>query len=420
MELPRPQDLKFDTRADKHRILDAYGNPITMDAFGQLRISSPQTIFDSKQTYNNGDGLTMAQATSGSGIIDAHNADRACTTLNVDTATGSAIRQTRRRFNYQPGKSQLIFQTFADAGTVDGVEKKIGLFDESNGIFLKTDGNGASFVIRSSVTGSPVDTEVRQADWNVDNFTGRETSKKADFSKAQILVIDFEWLGVGQVRVGFVVDGQIRVAHIFQHANLIDGVYMSTPNLPMRWEVSSAGTTAGASLECICGSISSEGGTDPTGITTQIDSDIIAGIGTTFRPLIQVRLKSSALGATVKALHATVGINSNNDAFWAMLYNPTFSAPAGSWVSAGSHSAVEYNITETGDVTGFTHRMEGDLLISSGAGGSASGQVKAIPSDQSIALGSDVSGTSDVIALCAKVNTGTGDLVGSMTWQEFY
>jgi len=60
-----------------------------------------------------------------------------------------------------------------------------------------------------------------------------------------------------------VVDGVPTYLHQFNHANHSAGVYMTTPNLPIRYEISNDGTGAAAEMECICSSVMSEGGQHP-------------------------------------------------------------------------------------------------------------------------------------------------------------
>ena len=142
-----------------------------------------------------------------------------------------------------------------------GIITRMGLFDDNNGIFLQRSNNTISLVVRSNVSGSPSDSNyATQANWNIDKMDGTGLSGLTlDFSKSQILTFDFEWLGVGCVRVGFVVDGNVFYCHQFNHANNITGVYMSTPNLPLRYQIENTGSGIASSIECICCAVLSEG-----------------------------------------------------------------------------------------------------------------------------------------------------------------
>jgi hypothetical protein len=90
-----------------------------------------------------------------------------------------------------------------------------------------------------------------------------------DPTKATILFTDYEWLGMGAVRVGFVIDGKFIVAHTFLNANNLDTVYMQTANLPIRYEIETTGTISGAAvLQQVCSTTMIEGGYAPQGLTT--------------------------------------------------------------------------------------------------------------------------------------------------------
>jgi hypothetical protein len=155
--------------------------------------------------------------------------------------------------------------TFAFGSAVAGVTKRVGYYSTSDGIFLEENGTvDLAIVKRSSVSGSAVDTRVAQSDWNLDTLDGSGGTRNPsgitlDQSKAQILMIDLQWLGVGRVRVGFDVDGQVFYAHEFLHANSVTTTYMSTATLPVRWEIT--GDSA-ASMKAICSAIASEGGAE--------------------------------------------------------------------------------------------------------------------------------------------------------------
>lgn len=391
---------------------DGLAVPISLDAFNRLRVSAPQTIFDSKQTLNN-QSLTFTTQVTGSGVVDAWSSARASTTLRVGAAAGTAVRQTRRRLNYQPAKSQLVFATFV-CGTAAGVTKRVGQFDDANGVFLEVRGSALFFVIRSSVSGAPVDLPIAQAAWNIDQANGTEVLPPLDIGKAQILVIDYEWLGVGQVRFGFVLDGVIRWCHAQKNANVLTSVYMSTPNGPIRYEISSSGATAaGDFLETICCSVSSEGGADPTGFTTAVANTNAKTILTTFVPLIQIRLKTDGLGATVLPDSVQVYVSSaSDDIEWGLFLNPVLAAGAAAvWNPASSASAVEFDVAATGTLSSSEQRLS--------AGFGRSQVTIAAPNANSlIALGVVLPSTRDILALCARSLTGTSNIRGALTWRE--
>ena len=220
-------------------------NP-TGDAFGRLRVAEPQTLFDSKQLFDNQPLFWDDQQVSGSGTTSTHDPNTASTVMAVGATTaGNRVRQTFMRFNYQPGKSHLIFMTgtLGSSGGGTGITRLAGYGDDENGVFFVDKEGTINVRKRSYKTGSVVDTDVPQASWNIDTLDGNGVSGiTLDATKSQILVFDMEWLGVGRVRCGIVVDGKVYYCHEFLHSNVEEGVYISTPNLPLRYEIDNDGT----------------------------------------------------------------------------------------------------------------------------------------------------------------------------------
>jgi hypothetical protein len=324
------------------------------DAFGRLRTSAPLTLFDSSHRYkdnglwttSSGTGATSTFSTSG-GLVD----------LNVTTtSTSEIIRETTKCFSYQPGKSLQIFNTFVMNVAKTNLRQRVGYFGAENGIFLEQDGTTISFVKRSSVTGSLVDTKVARASWNVDPMDGTGVSGLTlDLTKAQILWTDIEWLGVGTVRIGFVVNGVFVHCHSFHHANLITSTYITTASLPLRYEITNTGTTASNSiLKQICSTVISEGGYELRGLQQAIGTTITAPrtltTAGTLYPIISLRLKSTALDAIVILTAISMLGASSADFLWRVVATPT--TTAGTWTSAGADSSSEYNLTGTATTGG--------------------------------------------------------------------
>lgn len=403
---------------------DLAGLGVSTDAFGRTRVSNPVTLFDSKQLFDAGPLFWDDQEESGASTTSSHSTATASTTIGVaGTTAGLRTRQTFMRFNYQPGKSQLIFCTFVldKTGGGVGIDRRIGIFDDDNGIFLWDDEGTYKFVQRTSTSGSPSDTTaVAQSSWNLDKMDGTGVSNKTlDFTKSQILVIDFEWLGVGRVRCGFVIDGSIYYAHEFRNTNNLSQVYMSTPNLPLRYQIENDGTGAASTLEHICSSVISEGGQEDNGIlrysstdNTQVDCAVVG----TLYVIKGIRLKSTHLDAVVKLASIAVTLQSaSDDIEWRLVFDPTIGGSP-SW-SNETNSAVQTmtgatTITATG---GYT--ICGGYISTGTAQSASSGVVNTI--ENALLLGSSIAGTAQTICLCAKSLTAVNALVeGSINWRE--
>ena len=257
----------YDPIIDKYRPLhssDFIGGGAGSDAFGRQRVSNPEMIFNSKQIFDNQPLYWDDVQESGSGTSSSHSTNTASSTLSVSLNTaGKRTRQTFMRFNYQPSKSQLIFITgiLKASGGGTGIITRMGYFDDNNGLFLECNAGTINLVRRTYTGGSASDNTIPQSSWNLDKMDGTGASKiNLDFTKTQIFMMDFEWLGVGRVRFGFNVEGVTYYVHELSAANSLTTVYMSTPNLPLRYQIINDGTGAASSINCICSAVISEGG----------------------------------------------------------------------------------------------------------------------------------------------------------------
>lgn len=394
----------------------------THDAFARMRVSNPETLFDSKQIHNDGALFWDDQNISGTSN-SVWTQYRASTVLQVqETTAGHHVRQTFRRFNYQPAKSQLVFITFnfnaLGGGGGTGITQYAGLYDDDNGIFLMDDEGTIKLVRRSSrdntnypSSGSPTDYPVAQASWNIDTMDGNGSSGiTLDFDSALILFMDLEWLGVGRVRCGFVIDGVPVYCHEFLWANANTGVYMSTPNLPVRYEIENDGTGSQTVLEAICCSVISEGGTQETGTTRNAYTAAISGLSSaTTYAILGVRLKSTNFDGTVLHKKLSVITSSSNDKCqWLLIWNPTV---AGTFTYANETDSIVQTAKGTSANT-----VSGGYIIDSGFFDTSSPVVEDI--DSALKLGSSISGVMDQIVLCVRPITNNITVYGSMTWKE--
>ena len=325
------------------------------DAFGRIRTSSPLTLFDSSHRYKDNGLWATATATGGTSTFDA---SAGLVNLAVTTASGSSvIRETTKCFSYQPGKSLLVMSTFVLNPAKTNLRQRIGYYGAANGMYLELDNTTLSFVERSSSTGTLVETRVPQSTWNIDPLNGTGPSNLTlDPTKAQILWMDIEWLGLGTVRMGFVINGKFIHCHSFHHANIITSTYITTASLPLRYEITNTAATASAStLKQVCSTVLSEGGYELRGLQQAIGTPIntpasLATIGT-YYPIVSLRLKSTTLDAIViLTAISLLGVTTNTNYNWRVVASPT--TTGGTWVSAGTNSSVEYNITGTSTAGG--------------------------------------------------------------------
>jgi len=346
---------------------DQYGNAIgpanptgmAVDAFGRARVSTPLTMFDSSHRY--ADNGLWSNAITGTASTQ-FNQSQGLILLNVDDQSGTQIiRETYKVFSYQPGKSLQVLQTFVFASPKANLRQRVGYFGAQNGIYLEQDGTNISFVERTYVTGAVNETRVSQANWNIDRLDGTGPSLLTlDLTKAQIMHMDIEWLGLGTVRLGFVINGMFIHCHSFHHANLITSTYITTASLPLRQEIANTGATASASTaKQVCASVISEGGYELRGRQQTIGTSITApkALDTVTagvpNPVVSLRLKADRLDAVViltamSFMPSTAGSNFR----WDIRAGGTITDGVGGvWTSAGADSSVEYKLDGTG-ITG--------------------------------------------------------------------
>jgi hypothetical protein len=325
------------------------GNTAT-DSFGRLRTSSPFTLFDSNHRYDDNDLWATETSTGGTAVF---NADQGLVDLNVTAAsTSSVLRETIKVFAYQPGKSLLIMNTFVMSAAKAGLTQRVGYYGDENGFYLEQANSDIAFVRRSIVTGSLTETPVPQSDWNGDKLDGTGPSGYTlDLSKAQIYWMDVEWLGVGSVRMGFVINGEFILCHTFHHANIITSTYITTASLPLRYEIFNETETTGSStLKQICSTVISEGGYELRGKQQSIGTPITAArtfaVAGTYYPIVGIRLKSTRLDAIVIATAVSL-IGLGTKTYQWRIVNGDVQISGGEWIDVSAESSVQYNRTGT-------------------------------------------------------------------------
>lgn len=399
--------------------IGVYATGTGADAFGRLRVSNPYTLFDSQNRFAKDNQFDETTATGGT---STYNSNESSVDMAVTASSGSSVvRQTLRCMPYQPGKGLLVMATFVMNAAKAGLRQRVGYFNTANGVFLQLANTGEpQFVLRTSTSGSPSDTRtVSQSDWNGDKLDGTGASEKVlDLTKAQILWMDFEWLGVGSVRCGFIIDGQYIVCHTFNNANDIDKVYMTTAILPVRYEIENiTGTASASTLTQICSTVISEGGYGQvSAANTARRTTVRASIGTTLVPLVSIRLKTGRTDAvvlpqTVNVMPTTAG---NYEVVLARLADAT-SLTSASWVTADFEN-VEYDVSATA-VTIAANQIVDQFFITA-TNQSAGASTEPLGYNFDTQLGATISGTSQVYVVAARVLSGTGDAVGALTFYD--
>jgi hypothetical protein len=387
------------------------------DAFGRLRVSQPYTLFDSQNRYAADNQFDVS--TTGTGTTTFLPNEAAVKMEVTGAGVGSVLRQSYRSFPYQPGKGLLVLATFVmDSSMSLNLTQRVGYYNDQNGVFFQRVDGVYSFVLRSYVTGSVSNVRtVNQADWNGDKLDGTgDSGYTLDPSKAQILWMDFEWLGVGSVRCGFIINGQYIVCHTFNNANEITNVYMTTAILPVRYEIVTTTSAVAASMKAICCSVISEGGFEQTSIDHVARRTTVLGtIGSTFLPVVSIRLASTRLGAVVLPNRVQVLPTTNQNYEVALIKNPTLTAA--SWTAVPTDSNVEFDVAATATTGGSI--VQTDYVTSTGSGGVGNTSA-ATGYNFDLQLGATIAGVSDIYTVAVRTVSGatTGDVVGSLSFYD--
>lgn len=395
------------------------------DAFGRTRTSSPLTLFDSSHRYaDNSLWSTLTGGTTTTSASSQFVQTQGLIELKVDALSGSKVyRETTKVFSYQPGKSLQVLNTFTFNQAKTNLRQRVGYFGVDNGIYLELDGSTLSMVERSITTGSLVENRVAQSQWNVDRLDGSGPSGLTlDITKAQILWMDIEWLGLGTVRMGFVINGRFVPCHYFHHANLIDSTYITTASLPLRYEIENKAATSGPSkLKQVCSSVISEGGYELRGVQQAVGTDIEnprdLGNASAYIPIVTIRLKSTPINRLDAIVILTalsimgVGTGVYN---WRVIAGGVTAGGAG-WVSAGDNSAVEYKLDAT-SITGGRVLASGFLTSSNSTTMTTDILKEALFKFQ--LERNSFTGTAFELTLAVASRDNGDDVYGSMDWEE--
>ena len=401
--------------------LTAFGDSMNLDAFGNLRVSQGNQLFDSKFLFDKRP-LFWDEVETGSGETSTHSTTEAHVAMTTSGNNQYVIRQTKQRFTYQAGFSHVCDFTFSDFHAESNIIKRVGYFSSAttgnydtdfDGLFFENDGTNISINIYK--TGTEIES-TNQSSWNIDKLDGTgESGITIDWEKAQIAIIDFQWLGVGRVRWAVNIDGVVIPIHESKHANNVDGVYMSSPNQPLRYEIRQTGAGSG-SFNQICSTVKTEGSISRTGAVYSDNAGVndlqLNSSGTTYA-MGGIRLKTTHPDVSINLLKTSILLETNDDLLWEWRLNPTVT---GSF----TYNDVTNACTQTAfgnDGAGAAPTVSGGTIVDSGyLRRNTSIDIKL---DTSIGIGTEIDGTVDELVLCGTPITNGSDAYCSFTWEEF-
>jgi len=391
-------------------------NPLGLDAFNRLRVSQVTTLVDLKQL---GDSLPLFYDTETIGAGAAvYNVNDSTSTLSVTNNLDLVIKQTFQRFNYQSGKSHQIFLTFANLEPEAGTEKEVGYYNSDiatpfntgyDGIYLSSDGSD----IRINQAKNGVITSYTQNNFNLDKLDGSGKCPVIDFSKGEILMIDFEWLSLGAVACALVVDRKIYYFHVFNNANNVSTSYMRSPNHSVRYSVRSTG--GAGSLEQICATVGTEGATNITGkqFSENTAYDFQANtLGSNYM-IYGMRLKGTHVDHIIDILKIDIMAETNDDFIWEVRLNPSITNVV-TWGNI-TNSAIQIANGIEG-AAASANIVSGGTLIESGNGKGDTQISEEIIN--ALKLGSSIAGIADIITISITPISAGLDLFVSKTRRE--
>jgi len=400
-----------------------------LDAFSRLRVSNPLNIFSNQFTYDLSPLVFEQYSSDPAKCYVTHDGTNRLADIifSNNANVGDYIyMQSYEYIPYQPGRSQLVFITFNmfPNGSINNDSLKIaGLSDGVNGFEFQYDGNMVSpafAVYSTTAAGSQI---VQQGSWNLDPLTGAGPSGLSlDLTKPQILVIDFQALYVGRVRMGFDIDGTIIYCHEFLNCNAsLIYPYIATANLPIRVGMYSLVANISDDMHFICCSVASEGGSEDAqrfGYTFTASTPLITT--NTYRHIMSVQpsLTFNGIQNRTKLILTEIDIinTGNRPAQWYLGINAILNTPT--WNTADPiYSAFEYDYSASFTTTPQTIIDSG--YAPSGGGSRSSSVGSIISSKYPITL--DAAGFQrnlGTLSIAAEGLGGATDLYATLKWKE--
>ena len=355
----------------------SFSDSPNLDSFGRLRVSDPQNLFSSTLVVDSGSTVYETYTLSGSATYNSSHSD---VTFSVNANNGARVLREQHGYNvYQPGKSQLILLTGVFGTGVTNTKKYMGYYNDNDGLMFMYSGTTFGLNLRTSTSGSPVESFVPQSSWNIDTLISGSTLNPSgyhlDTTKTNIYIINFQWLGVGRVIYALDLDGVIIPVHQILNANNKTSVYMSTGTLPVRFEVSSQGGSDNT-FKQICASVISEGGQELVERVNVVSNGLTTRTFSTRRSVISTRLSDTYAGktnrTTIIPLRTEIFTNTSTiNAYWELVLTKGYLGENNlggtpTWVGLNG-TPIEYSVNGT-TVTGGTVIDSGFVSTTNQAG----------------------------------------------------
>ena len=410
-----------------------YDDSPNIDAFGGLRSTNARVLGEYRFHYDQDTVAVMESLIQSSGILTPDYGNTQFLGSVTTNSTDRVVYQSKQYHPYISGTSNKALLTFKMDTPKANLQQSVGLYDDDNGIFFRLNGAVPEVVIRKK----GIDTEVvPKTDWNLDRLDGSKNEYNpsgitVDFTKCHIFICDYQWLGVGRVRIGFVIDGAIQYVHQFLHANNTTEPYLMQPSLPIRWEINNTGTTTSSStMQFICGAVYCEGSDIETGFTRSISTDgnvTTVSNTTDGQCLIAIKLKDNISGKKNKTFARLKewAVLATNDVNYRIVVAPNSSSifsNTPNWSNVPGYSFCQYVKNPT-LVSGWASSISFSVLadgFAAGATGSGSGsnQLTGSFSITDAIYQNYYSNNSQVLALICTKLANNADCKATLRWVE--
>lgn len=373
----------------------SFADNATVDAFGRLRVSEITSFLELKYLSDK-QPLLVDEVMSGT-AISSYDSNNSEINMNVSNLGDFVIRQSKYRGIYQPGKGQLFEASFSDFDIHLDVIKRVGYFSSSfvapyssnlDGFFLESNGvdNSISFQIWKKGT------QILSAgthSWNNSEFD----ITNLDWSKTNLALVDFQWLGVGRVRFGLNLSG---ITYFFsEHSGTghLDNVYMVSPNQPIRYEIRSSGGIG--QFNQICSQVSIEGTLNALNKAVGISNatEITCPTSGLTYPLIGYRINSANTFSNAIVDYVAVLQTTNDNYLASIQFNPILSSQP--TYTNVNNSPIQYAVGN-GTITASTGHIISNFIGKAGSLGTDKFDYK----DNIIKPGVGISGNQDTVWFC--------------------
>lgn len=228
-----------------------------MTEFGAVAVATRTNQIEANFGASGTLSTQLTLANTGTGASDWGSTTPGMATFSTGVTNPSTAKGTSlTSIAYRAGEEVYAMFTATFTTGVASTFQRVGLTDEAEGFFIGYE--GTSFGI-SSITNSVV-TSVAKASWNTDtasaqtgsNFTSGGTPVALDPTKLNLYRIRFGWLGIGPAVFEVMSpDGIWCVLHVIRYPNTQAIPSIRTPNLPMKFWLSSNGSNLVVKSSCI-------------------------------------------------------------------------------------------------------------------------------------------------------------------------